>query len=102
MKLSSELAMIFESEIEKVIQKEREDISYLPQEQFANSDRPCFNRADKMVTEATALVIKTLGLAIAEHRTEKHGEDNTDEMVTLEADLSEKQIDVAARGWWNG
>ena len=99
--LSVELAKIFEAEIEKVIKKEMDDISYLPQEQFANSEKPCFNRAKKMIDDAIAPVINTLGLAIAEHRTEKHGEDNTDEMVEFEADLSVEQIELAKRGWWS-
>lgn len=102
MKLSTELAKIFEAEIEKVIQKEIDDPDYLPQSDFADSKTPCTDRADIMILKALPAVVNTLGLAVAKHRKEAHGEDTAAEMETLSADLTDEQQEVGLLGWWRG
>ena len=99
-KLSTELAKIFEAEIEKVIQKEINDPDYLPQSDFTDSKTPCTDRADHMILDALPAVVNTLGLAVAKHRKEQHDEDTLAEMEILSADLTDKQQEVGLMGWW--
>lgn len=101
-KLSTELAKIFEAEIEKVIQKEINDLDYLPQSDFTDSKTPCTDRADHMILDALPAVVNTLGLAVAKHRKENHGEDTTAEMDTLAIDLTDGQKVVGIMAWWRG
>ena len=100
MKLSHELAKIFEAEIEKVIEKEINDPDYLPQSDFADSKTPCTDRADRMILDALPAIVNTLGVAIAKHRKEQHGEDTSIEMEALSLDLTDEQQEVGVMAWW--
>ncbi len=96
MKLSHELAKIFEKEMDAVIQQEIEDPDYQPQHDYPN----CESRAAAMVSIATIKVVKTLGLAICSHRAEKHDEDHIEEIKRLKPQLSADEIEVGTDGWW--
>lgn len=102
MKLSHELAKIFEEEIEKVIEKEINDPDYLPQSDFEGSKTPCTDRADRMILDALPAIVNTLGLAVAKHRKEHHDENTTAEMETLSVDLTDEHQQVGLMGWWRG
>ena len=101
MKLPHELGKIFEEEIGKIIQREIDDADYLPQSDFEDSKTPCTDRADHMILDALPAVVNTLGLAVAKHRKENHGEDTTAEMDTLAMDLTDEQQQIGKRSWWN-
>jgi len=98
MKLSHELAKIFETEIEKVIEKEINEPDFMPQKVF-NS---CKERSAGMLQVAMLPVINTFALAIAKHRKEKHGEDMSKEMEALSLDLTDEQQEIGIMGWWRG
>ena len=98
MKLSHELGKIFESELDKVIRREIDEPEYMPQKDFEN----CEERARAMVNDAAEAVVKTLGLAICNHREGKHNEDHLSEIDELSEDLSADKVEIAARGWWDG
>lgn len=100
MKLSKELAKIFQAGIEKVMQREINEIDYLPQSQFADSKTPCGDRADQMVLDAIKPVIDTLALSIANHREQTHNENHEIEIEELEKALTDSQIEVSTKGWW--
>lgn len=100
MKLSHELAKIFEAKIEKVIEKEINDPDYLPQSDFADSKTPCTDRADLMILDAIPAVVNTLALAITKHRKEHHNEDTAAEMETISLDLTDEQKEIGTMGWW--
>ena len=102
MKLSKELGKTFAYEIEKVIQREINNPRYMPQSEFADSKTPCTDRADMMVLAALPAVVDTLALSIANHRVKKHKEKHADEIKTLEATLSDDQINISTRYWWRG
>ncbi len=101
MKLPHELGKIFEEKMEKVIQREIDDPDYLPQSDFADSKTPCTDRADHMILDAIPAVVNTLALCIAEHRKEHHGEDTTAEAEKLKEELTEEQLEVGTRSFWN-
>jgi len=102
MKLSKELGKTFAYEIEKVIQREINNPGYMPQSEFAESKTPCYDRADRMVLAALPAVVDTLALSISNHRVKKHKEKHADEIKTLEATLSDDQINISTRYWWRG
>ena len=97
MKLSHELAKIFEKEMDAVIDREINEPAFLAQEAFPD----CESRAAAMlVAIVTSNVAKTLALAICSHRVEKHGEDHSGEITRLKSQLSPDEIKVGDRGWW--
>ena len=96
MKLSHELAKIFEKEMDAVIEQEIDEPAFLAQEAFAD----CESRAMIMMAIATRKVVKTLGLAICSHREEKHGEDHSEEIESLKEHLSVDEREVGTDAWW--
>lgn len=101
MKLSHELGKIFEEEIAKVIQREIDDPDYLPQSDFADSKTPCTDRADHMILDALPAVVNTLALCICTSREQKQSDDTTTEADKLKEGLTEEQIDIGIRSFWN-
>ncbi len=98
MKLSHELAKIFEEQMDIVIQREIDEPDYLPQSDFDS----CEDRAVAMVQDAAYRVIKVLGISIAKHRKEHHNEDTDDEIKSLSVGVPDEQVSVALMGWWQG
>jgi hypothetical protein len=96
MKLSHELGKIFEKEMQAVIDAEINDPEYLPQEDFET----CRQRAQAMVEIAAEVVVKTLALAIANHREAKHKEDHKSEIESVSIGLTSEQLEVGTRAWW--
>ena len=96
MKLSHELAKIFEKEMDAVIQQEIDEPAFLAQEAFAD----CESRATVMMAIATRQVVKTLALSICSHRVEKHDEGHSREIARLKPQLSKDEIEVGTYGWW--
>lgn len=96
MKLSEELAKLFEAEIEKVIEKEINDPDYMPQKMF----NTCKERSAGMIQVALVPIINTFALAIAKHRKESHREDTAAEMEALSLDLTDDQQEIGLMAWW--
>lgn len=97
MKLSHELAKIFEREIEIVINKEIAEPDFLKSEEFKTSE----DRARAGVGIAMEAVVKALALADATHREVKHDENTMDEQATLMASMADADVEVSVRGWWS-
>ena len=96
MKLSHELAKLFETELGKDLLKEVENDTYLPHEAFDS----CEARAKALLNNAVDKVTKVLTLAIIEHREREHEETKTIERGIAEVQMSIEDIEVATRGWW--
>ena len=98
MKLSHELAKIFEAEMDAVIQKEIDEPDYLPQSDFET----CEERAAAMVKDACVAVIKTVAISIGKHRESEHDEDHEAELKVLAEEVTKEQLQVGVMGWWRG
>lgn len=96
MKLSHELAKVFEEEFENVMQKEIDNPDYLPQEDFET----CLDRAIAMTSAAMVVPNRMLGVAIAVHRHDKHGDDTAKEIGEVAEGLTTEQLEAATMGWW--
>ena len=97
MKLSHELGKIFESEMDKVIQKERENPDFLPHKYFET----CEGRAFVGVAMATPKVVKMLALAICSHREIEHNENHKEEIKRLNMALSSEEVEASIKSWWS-
>ena len=97
MKLEQEAAKIFEREFAKVIKKEIEEQSFLPQRDF----KSCRGRAEAGVKIAMEPVIDMIALTIAKHREENHKDNTFDEQATLLTRMDQSDIDVSVRSFWN-
>ncbi len=96
MKLSHELAKMFEEELEKTLSKEQEKKEYLPQEAFEN----CESRSLSLLHGAFKRVANTMTLAIIEHRETEHEEDYKTERAITEIQTTEADQKVARSFWW--
>lgn len=96
MALAENLAEIFKNEFEKVLIKENSEEKFLPQEDFDS----CEERAKAGIDIAIEPVIKTLALAICNHREACHNEDMTAESELLEKELTDEQIKIASEPGW--
>ncbi len=97
MSKTNEVVEIFGQELDAVIQREISEPAYMNADDFVN----CEERGNAMIDAATVRVKKIMGLAIAKHRREEHGENTDGDMQLLSASLSEKDIEIAFRGWWH-
>lgn len=97
MKLSHELAKIFEREFDIVFEKEKADKDFLKQEDFSS----CRERAEAGIKIAIGSAINTLGLTIAIHEEKEHGLDTLDEQAKLMTEMIPDDIEVGTREFWN-
>lgn len=99
MKLSSNLAGIFEKEIEKIIQKEKDNPEFLNSDKYAN----CEERARAGIYMACEQVIKKLALDICLHgiNDPNHEYGSQQEFEKLRAELNSEYIESVTRDWWN-
>lgn len=95
MKLSKKLAEIFEQEFEAVFEKEKAEKEFLKHEDFES----CRSRAEAGVALAMEKVVDSLGLSIAIHREQEHGEDTTEEQAKLLAAGADPEM--STRAWWS-
>ena len=95
MKLSKALANKFEAEFEKVFEKEKADKNYLKQDEFVS----CRDRAAAGIIEAVEAVINDLGYCIAIHREREHGDNTTEEQVSLLSAGADPEM--GALSWWS-
>lgn len=96
-KLSDELGRIIAEEFQAVFDREVQDADFMPQGDFVS----CQERANAMLGHATQRAAKVLAIAIAAHRQEKHSEDRSIEMESLTASVSDEDVSVGVRSWWN-
>ena len=95
MKLTKALAEKFESEFEKVFEKEKADKDFLKQEDFSS----CRERAEAGIIIAIQAVINDLGYSIAIHREKEHGDDTKAEQAALLE--SGANPEMGTMSWWN-
>ena len=96
MKLSHELAKIFEKEMDELIQTEIDNSGFMPQEIFEN----CEIRAAAGIAIAIEKVKKIFALSICSHREMEHAENRDEEIDILKTTLTSEEVEIGTRGFW--
>jgi hypothetical protein len=93
MNFTKYLAKVFEEELEKVFNKEKLEVGFLNQEQFET----CSDRVKKAFEIAIERPVQIGILATSTHRTKKHDEDRTGEILESQSKLSIQEDIVRAK-----